>query len=389
MTHEPLAIYLHIPFCSTMCSYCAFNTYTNLDNLIPAFVEALIKEIEILGTNNPGMPVKTIYFGGGTPSLLTPQQYEKLFSTLNNKFRIVNNAEISLESNPDDLNVEYLKALREVGFNRISIGMQTANPDILTLYNRRHSVKQVYGAVAAAYKANFNNVSLDVIFNAPHETLNTWRETLETVIDINPEHISHYELILKGNTDLTLKVENGELPMPDDDDGADMYELATEMLRGAGYTQYEISNWSKVGYESEHNLQYWRNLPYLGLGSGAHGYAADYRTVVLRHPAKYIENMQDAKPEDYQFPNTPALSQLIKLDEETDKENTILMGLRMTQEGIQRITYKNRFGIDFYEEHKATIEKFIGYNMLYIDDTVVRLTERGRLLANTIISELI
>ncbi|MCA9912177.1 MAG: radical SAM family heme chaperone HemW, partial [Anaerolineae bacterium] len=271
-TAQFLSLYLHIPFCRTMCSYCAFNTYTDLDELIPDFVKALEREVRILGNSNPGYPVHTIFFGGGTPSLLRPEHYVKLMSAINDSFRVVSEAEISIETNPNDLSEDYLRGIRQTGINRLSIGMQSATPQVLELFHRRHDQKAVSSAVMSARRAGFENISLDLIFGAPHQALEDWKTTLDTALKLDVEHFSTYGLELKGGTVLTEQVESGSVPRPDDDLAADMYDWTTEAMGSAGYAQYELSNWCKPGFEARHNIQYWRIHPYLGLGPGAHGY---------------------------------------------------------------------------------------------------------------------
>lgn len=384
-----LSIYLHIPFCSTFCSYCAFNTYTDLSALIPKFVNALKQEIISVGQRNPGYEVGTIYFGGGTPSLITASQYETLFEALHDAFRIASNAEISLEANPNDLSPEYLANLRKLGFNRLSIGMQSAVQAELDLFKRTHNLQSVHNAMEAARTATFTNVSVDLIFGNPKQSLDDWQLTLHEAIKLKPDHISAYNLILKGGTDLTKQVESGILPQPDDDLSADMYDLATSMLRSAGFDQYEITNWSLPGYASEHNLQYWRSLPYLGLGPGAHGYAEGYRTIAKRAPQRYIASFEAEPEDDMPFPVTQATSKATKVDAETDLSDAIMMAMRMTQEGIQRKVFSERFGVDVLAQHRATLERFQGYGLVYFDDDVIRLTESGRLVSNAIIRELI
>lgn len=386
---QALSLYLHIPFCRTMCSYCAFNTYTDLDNLIPDFVNALIQELRYVAERNPGYEVRTIYFGGGTPSLLTYEQYSNLFDALHKGFRLQADAEITLEANPDDLTSDYAQALRTVGFNRVSIGMQTAGATELDLFNRRHDMATVHRAVQAALGAGFDNLSLDLIFGSPIQTLADWQTTLQEAISLAPKHLSAYNMILKPGTDLTKMVDAGQLPTPDDDLAADMYDLATDMLAEAGYQQYEITNWAQPGYESQHNLQYWRYLPYLGLGPGAHGFAEGVRTIAKRTPQRYIEALQTRQDEPRAFPETPATAQAIHLDTATEMTETIMMSLRMTREGVQRPTFRERFGVDLLELHREAIDRFVSYGLLHVDDTVIRLTKQGRFVSNAIIRELI
>jgi oxygen-independent coproporphyrinogen-3 oxidase len=389
MTKHNTSLYLHIPFCRTICTYCAFNTYAGMDDQITPFVRALAQEIRWLAAHGPEMQVGTIYFGGGTPSLLTPEHYAELFATLYESYAIEPNAEISLEANPNDLNLSYLTALREVGFNRISIGMQSAQPTELELFHRRHDVPMVAAAVEAARAAGFDNLNLDLIFGIPNQTMASWQETLEYAIGLGPQHFSLYGLELKGGTALTKDVKAGLLPTPDDDLAADMYEYASTRLPEAGLQQYEISNWCEPGYEARHNLQYWHNLPYAGLGPGAHGYIGGARTIVMRSPERYIQAMQTSPAKAEVFPRTPAISKITPVDREAEMSETIMMGLRLTQEGIKRDVFQERFGVDFVTLHQPVIDKFVRRGLLHVDDQQVRLTEQGRFVSNAILRELV
>lgn len=389
--HTPLSIYLHIPFCSVRCSYCAFNTYTDLESLIPAYVEALCAEIESLSKRNPHPAVHTIFFGGGTPSLISVQQYRLIFQTLRDCFDFVDDVEISLESNPNDLSVEYLSALREVGFNRLSIGMQSATEKVLKLFDREHDVQMVIDAMQIARTSGFDNVNLDVIFASPHETMDDWKQTVGMLKQLEPEHISMYGLELKGGTDLRLKVDSGELPQPDDDLFADMYEYASDAFSETGYDQYEISNWCKPERQCQHNLQYWRNLPYAGLGAGAHGFAGGYRYSTITAPQRYVKALlaDNATEFDLAFPLTPAVAKSTKIDRDDDLYETIMMGLRLTKEGLNREAFRQRFGTDFVETFSDGVERFAKMGLLEVTDERVHLTDAGRLLSNSVIREFV
>lgn len=262
----PLSLYIHIPFCSVRCTYCAFNTYTDLEALIPAYVKALCNEIEYLAKFNPHPSIQSIFVGGGTPSMITPEQYGLIFQTIRRNFKLDSDAEISLESNPNDISVSYLTELSQLGFNRLSIGMQSASNKILTLFNRQHDTQMVCDALSYARQAGFDNVNLDVILGSPYETLDDGKQTIKLLMELKPEHISMYGLELKGGTELRLKVDSGEIPTPDDDLFADMYEYASGIFAENDYQQYEISNWCRPNHECRHNLQYWRNLPYAEIG---------------------------------------------------------------------------------------------------------------------------
>lgn len=386
---SPLSIYLHIPFCSTRCSYCAFNTYTDLARLIPTYVDALCRELSAVAASGFKREVHTVYVGGGTPSLLTPRQFERLLERLHDSFDISPSCEISLEANPDDLATGYLQSLRELGFNRLSIGMQSANPEILRLFDRQHDVSAVANAMDAARKAKFDNVNLDVIFGSPGESLENWADTVGALLDFEPDHVSMYGLELKGGTELRQQVDAGVLPRPDDDEFADMYEFASEALQRAGYGQYEISNWRLPGKECRHNLQYWRNLPYLGLGAGAHGFAGGYRYSTITAPQRYIESLRERPPTAMKFPLTPAVAKHTLVEAPDELYDTIMMGLRLTREGINRSQFARRFSRDFVDMFPDAVDRLVLLGLLEVHADRVRLSPAGRLLSNGVIGEFV
>ncbi|MEQ8673405.1 MAG: radical SAM family heme chaperone HemW [Aggregatilineales bacterium] len=385
---ESLAIYLHIPFCTTKCTYCAFNTYTNLQQLIPQFVESLIKEIVIVGASNPYRDVSSIYFGGGTPSLLSPLELDSILDALYMNFPIKKSCEISFEANPNDLNLGYLRQLRAFGINRLSIGMQSANPHELKLFDRRHDVSEVEGAFDCARQAGFENVNLDLIYGLPAQKVDDWRHSLEYALLLKPEHISLYALGLEDGTPLKNWVENGALASPDDDLAADMYDLATTQMAERGYTQYEISNWSKPGYACQHNMQYWRNLPYIGLGPGAHGFAGQKRYSTILSPQRYIKRLHD-NSETFEFPENPVIANLVLIDREAEIAETVITGLRLLDEGIIRKTFFNRFGVDMADYYGDRLTKFVEHKLMTIDSESIKITPQGRLLSNLIFRELV
>lgn len=388
MSRKPLSVYLHIPFCSTKCTYCAFNTYTHLEKLIEPFVKALIREIEIVGRSKPKQAVGTIFFGGGTPSLLTPEQFALIIAALRENFAVEPDAEMTLEANPNDLNRDYLTALRRTGLNRISIGMQTANENELQLFQRRHDNDAVVQAVSAARKAGFSNLNLDLIYGFPHQTLESWQATLRQMLALQPEHISLYALGLEDGTPLKSWVERGRLPEPDDDLAADMYELASAVLHEHGYEQYEISNWSRPGYACRHNLQYWHNDDYVGLGPGAHGYADGVRYSVILSPQRYIKAL-NAADTPYEYPYSPATDEATIVDRAGQMSETLIMGMRLTQEGIPREGFRQRFGTDLLNEHGDAIRRHVEHGLLSVDSERVRLTDAGRLLSNLVFREFV
>lgn len=380
-----LSIYLHIPFCSVKCSYCAFNTYTDLGHLIPSYVDALCSDLAFAASHCGDMRVHTIYFGGGTPSLLGASQFELVLKQLARHFHIVDDVEISLEANPDDLREIYLRDLRRVGFNRLSIGMQSANPAILKLFDRRHDLQAVETAMDYARRAKFENVNLDVIFASPGESMADWQGTVEAMLRFSPDHVSMYGLELKGGTRLREQVDAGEAPRPDDDLFADMYEYATATLAVAGYEQYEISNWCRPGYECRHNLQYWRNLKYLGVGAGAHGFCAGYRYSTIASPERYIAALRKQSAGIAPRVPTPAAAKSTLVSEADDLYETIMMGLRLTKEGINRARFRQRFGRDFLELFAEPATRMNAAGLLSVTTDSVRLSQDGRLLSNAVI----
>jgi oxygen-independent coproporphyrinogen-3 oxidase len=389
MARQPHSLYLHIPFCTTKCTYCAFNTYINLETLIPAFVDALCTEIRTVALAQPKTPVWSVFFGGGTPSLLTIPQFEQIFAAIRRNFDLSPDAEITIEANPNDLSYEYLAGLRRVGINRLSLGMQSAVESELKLFARRHDHTVVKAIWPEIRRAGFDNVSLDLIYGTPSQTIETWRVTLDATLALAPEHISLYALGLEDGTPLKDWVEQGRVATPDDDLAADMYELATDLLAEHGYRQYEISNWSKPGHESRHNLQYWRNWPYIGVGPGAHGFAGGVRYATILAPQRYIAAMQAAEDAAYPFPRTPATVDEVAVDADAEIAETLIMSLRLTQEGVSLADFESRFGRALHEIHGETISKYTSHGLLEETNGRLHLTRRGRLLSNMIFRELV
>lgn len=382
------ALYIHIPFCKTICTYCAFNTYADRDHLIDHYVTALIRELQIIADSRANIPIRTVFFGGGTPSLLKPLHYKMLLENIRKNYDLAESAEISVEANPNDVDQGYLEALRDLGINRVSLGMQSAQERDLILFGRGHTAETTVKAAEALRSAGFDNYSLDLIFGIPGQSLHDWEDTLRTAIALSPKHFSLYGLELKGGTKLKAQVMRGEVAKPDEDLSADMYEIADALLAQASFEQYEISNWAQRGYEAQHNLQYWRNLPYLGVGAGAHGYAEDTRTIVLRSPEKYIERLS-ATSRLWDFPRTPATAKARMISREETISETIMMGLRLVREGINRVTFRERFGEDLVELRRTALERLEQLDMIKIDESSVRLTKRGRFVSNAVLAELI
>lgn len=407
---EFFSLYFHIPFCIHRCGYCDFNTYAGLGNLIPDYVDALCKEILwVKSYLNEPLPVRTVFFGGGTPSLISAKQYEKIFLHIQQSFDLAGDAEISLEVNPGTISLEYLKALRSISFNRISIGMQTANPDELRLLERQHDVFDALKAVSWAREADFSNLNLDLIFGLPGQSLQSWIKSLSTALSLEPEHLALYALSIEHGTPFDHWNQRGLLDRIDQDKAADMYEYARSILESSGYLQYEISNWARhhsgahlpnVGnphYACKHNLQYWHNLPYLGFGAGAHGYDGIFRTANVLSPKAYIQRINNPFEQkeilhSRNFPHTPATVSSQAIDPVTEIGETMMMGLRLTREGIPVNVFQERFNLSLLEKFRSQIsrlEKLGLIEWIQAQQTHLRLTAKGHLLGNQVFMEFI
>ncbi len=390
------SLYFHIPFCTHRCAYCDFNTYARQEALIPVYVDALCREIEILVRSLPEkLTIHTIFFGGGTPSLLTPKQFEQIFQTISIFFDL-SAPETSLEANPGTVTPDYLRDLRSLGFNRISFGVQSFHPDELRQLERIHDPFDVFDAVTWARRAGFENLNLDLIYGLPEQPLDRWSATVKRAIDLHPEHLSLYALTIEHGTPFGRWAARGLMPSPDPDAAAGMYEWAGEYLGSHGYEQYEISNWSKPGRQCLHNLQTWRNLPYLGLGAGAHGYAAGTRYSNVIRIKTYIERLASSSF-DSLFPLTPATINQTKITSRTAMQETMMLGLRLTREGISAQDFVARFGVQIMDAFGKDVEDLLGLGLLeWVDEKTLpqvpqpaggarlRLTSCGRLLGNQV-----
>ena len=287
-TAESIGLYLHIPFCRTKCPYCDFNTYAGILPLLPSYLEALQTEVRLWGQRLGAPEVVSVFLGGGTPSLLQPGQMDRLLGVIREAFRLREDAEVSAEVNPDDVTVERIEGFLSSGVNRVSMGVQSLDRGLLEVLGRRHDDKGAIRAFRAIREAGCANVSVDLMYGLPYQTLEQWDSTLQGVLDLGPDHVSAYCLTLEEGTPMEHKARLGLLPEPDPDLAAEMYGRAEERLGSAGYDCYEISNWARPGRECRHNLVYWRNQPYLGVGPGAHSFLGGHRFRVVDSPAEYI-----------------------------------------------------------------------------------------------------
>ena len=380
---RPFGIYLHVPFCTVRCGYCDFNTYTATElgpvggakgASVATFIDAAITELdlarEVLGE---APQISTIFVGGGTPTLLPAEDLVRFLAAVRQRWGLTEDVEVTTEANPDSVDVDSLRLLAAGGFTRVSLGMQSAVPSVLATLDRTHDPANVAKAVAAAREAGLA-VSLDLIYGTPGETLEQWRTSLETAIALQPDHISAYALTVEEGTKLAARVRRGELPRPTDDDEADKYELADELLGAAGFDWYEISNWTRTERgRCRHNEAYWRSDDWWGVGPGAHSHVAGVRWWNVKHPAAWAKRLAEGSPAAAREVLTPAQ----RADED------ILLTVRL-REGLptDHLSAQGRRAVaglvaDGLVDGRAAIAGR------------VQLTRRGRLLADTVVHQLI
>jgi oxygen-independent coproporphyrinogen-3 oxidase len=390
MTHfildQPLSLYLHIPFCRHRCSYCDFNTYTSLGELQDNYVTTLVKEIaQVAGlaeTAEQLRPVDTLFFGGGTPSLLSGAQVHDLLSAVRTTFGFADNSELTIEANPETVNLDYLAAVHDTGINRISFGMQSADRQELTLLGRTHGVETVVKAVQNARAAGIKNINLDLIYGLPGQDLQTWEQNLRKALELKPPHLSLYCLTIEPGTPMQRWLHNGQIRKPDPDMAAEQYELACKILQQAGYSHYEISNWALPGYECRHNLAYWRDNEYLGLGAGAHGKANGYRYSLVRQPRVYIRRINSG--ESGVYPLSTAVSQAHSLDNEESMSDRVITQLRLLEEGLDLASFKSKFGITIDEAFEGVVGQLESWDLLFREGGKLFLTERSWFISNQV-----
>ena len=381
---ETASLYLHIPFCHTRCYYCDFNTYAGILPMRSAYVRALLKEIELAGKmarrdDGSRRRSRTIFFGGGTPSLLTVEQMRSLLSACFAAFAVDPGAEITMEANPGTLTQEQLVGLRAAGVNRLSMGAQSFDAELLKALGRIHTPEEITQAVQYAREAGFTSINIDFMFGLPGQTMRHWRDTLEQALELRPEHLSLYSLIVEEGTPFHTWAQEGRIVPGDEDLCADMYEYADQRLKEAGYINYEISNWSLPGHHSRHNLTYWQNLPYIGMGAGAYSSFAGRRFSDEREPAAYIKRLKAN-----QIPE--AESEVV--EREQGMSETAFLALR-TAMGLHLPTFEQRFGEPFAQFVGNRLRIVEEAGLLEYEDDWLRLSTRGRLLGNEVFVRLL
>lgn len=387
-----LALYLHIPFCTSKCGYCDFNSYEGLDHVVPDYTPALLREMELWAPAARSYRVDTIFFGGGTPSLTAIDDMRLIADGLHSLFDVSPGAEWTLEANPTELTREHLEGLRGIGVNRLSMGVQSMHADELELLEREHSPERVVQAVQDARAAGFDNLNLDLIFGLIGHSLDRWQSTLEQVLAFDPEHLSCYALTVEPGTALYYRVQKGILQDPDPDLAAEQYEWTRERLARAGYQQYEISNWAKPGRACRHNLVYWRAEPYLGMGAGAHSFFVGRRMANVDSPARYVEAVNTSYEERHASPTGRAELRQVAggetPDEETLRADAMILGLRL-MEGVATDEFRQRFGVSVDDAFGSALQRHERLGLLERAEDRVRLTERGLLLANEVFVDLL
>jgi len=391
---QGIGLYVHIPFCQTKCSYCDFNTYERIEDQIPNYVTALTNEIKAWSDLLSQPVVHTIFLGGGTPSYLPVDNIKHILSTIHSSYKVYESAEITLECNPGDITLERASGWSDAKVNRVSMGVQSFDDGLLTLLGRRHTANEAKQAFHTLRKAGFNNQSLDLIYGLPHQSASQWSDTLNEAVALDPDHVSLYSLQIEEGTPLAVDVKKGRYPMPDDDLAAEMYEEAQRKLRANGFTQYEISNWAKPGMKSQHNIIYWLNEPYLGVGAGAHSWLEGQRFFNLKSPTRYVTAMDNNYKEVNQDPIATMqmpFGPVEQVDVTTaviDISETMMMGMRLNA-GVSHIRFEKRFGTPLDKIFPKELNRLVVLGLVEITKEGVRLTDKGRLLGNEVFAEFI
>jgi oxygen-independent coproporphyrinogen-3 oxidase len=373
-TYVSLSFYVHIPYCIKRCGYCDFNTYTpselqdgaTLEIVSNDYIDAVLSELDAA----PVDVVPTIFFGGGTPSLLPAYDLGRVIAAIKARNGLTADCEITLEANPDSVTAEKLAEYLQVGFNRISFGMQSAKPHVLAALDRTHNPANVEKAITMARAAGFQSISVDLIYGTPGESLQDWQDTVEAALSLDIDHISAYALIVETGTKLAAQIKRGDLTMPNDDLMADMYLLVDQMCEAKGLTWYELSNWSKPGHQCRHNIAYWENKNWWGCGPGAHSHIDARRFWNVKHPTTYKQKV---------FAGESPVLESEQLTAEQIKDESILLGIRM-REGL---------ALELLKPHQMEVLAVYRENgFVELQEDRVILSPAGRLIADRIVREI-
>jgi oxygen-independent coproporphyrinogen-3 oxidase len=370
--HQPIGLYVHVPFCASKCAYCDFASYAGREADIPRYVDAVVREITRRGAETGNRKANTVFLGGGTPSLLTEFQVTRILDALFGAFSVEASAEITCECNPGTLTKSFAQALHNAGVNRLSLGAQARQSRLLHRIGRIHAWAQVIASVTTARHAGFENINLDLMFGLPSQTVSDVRETLEAALAISPTHLSCYGLIVEAGTPICLDIAAGRLALPDEEIERDMYELARQTLAGHEFHQYEISNFAREGYACRHNLGCWTRVPYLGFGSAAHSFFAESRTI---NPSSLDAYLAGEEPKTEQ------------VSEEEARFESMMLGLRITQ-GVRNEDFMRMHGISIREAFGEKLVKPMNAGLLEWHEGALRLTRLGMDLQNSVLVDL-
>lgn len=376
---QDLAIYIHIPFCKQKCIYCDFYSIVTEDRF-EAYSNALISEIEFYARKYANLyNVTSIFIGGGTPSLLPLKYFEKIVKTVYDKFRLNTNLEFTVEVNPGTVDSEKIKFYKEIGVNRVSVGVQSFDEKDLRFLSRIHDKKKAIDTIFGIYKEGIENINIDLIFSIPKQSSSTWISNLYTAIELPVKHISAYSLILEHGTSLYKKVKDGSVKMQPENSDASVYKKTMDFMRENDFVHYEVSNYAKKGYECKHNISYWNYTDYLGFGTAAHSFIKPERFWNCRNISKYIEDINKK--------NNAVLGSEI-LTETEQVEEMIMLGLRSSGIGVKGSRFEEHLE-DWYKKSEQMIHKFVKEKLMHIRNGKIMLTNKGLLIADEIIRELL
>ncbi len=369
-------IYLHIPFCRQACFYCDFH-FSTYHRLIPSVIEALFIELQLRKDYLNGAPIETIYFGGGTPSILTVKDLYRLLDHIYKLYPVPDPCEITLESNPDDLNKRKVNELKSFGINRLSIGAQTFNDEYLVYLNRAHSASDSRKAFLIAREAGFENINLDLIYAIREHQLDILKHDLDEIHQLRPEHVSAYSLTIEPRTVFGQWLKKNRITRVPDQESAEQFEYLSERLISQQYDHYEISNYAIQGFFSKHNTNYWQEKPYLGVGPSAHSYDLENRQYNIDNNSLYIKSLKAGK--------IPATMDYLSMSDRINER--ILTGLR-TKWGCDLTGIEENFGVDILESNRHYIQELVKDEMMILDNGIIKLNKKGKLFADKIASDL-
>lgn len=387
---KELGMYIHIPFCQKKCNYCDFCSYSNKNALVEPYMQWLNTEIKEVGRGNTldyknGMDklavIDTIYIGGGTPSYIDSSYIVNIMKTINSNYYLASHPEITIEVNPGTVTEQKLQDYKKAGINRLSIGLQSTHNNLLKQLGRIHTYEQFKTTYQLARKAGFNNINIDIMIGLPNQTIQDVEDTIKTILDLEPEHISVYSLILEEGTKLYQDVQIQKYSLPTDEEERDMYWTAKNMLEQAGYNHYEISNFAKPTYESKHNLNCWEQKEYIGMGVAAHSYTNNIRYSNVDSIETYIQNYQNNHPEDNLIFHE-------KQNKQSAMSEYMLLGLRKIQ-GISIQKFKEQYTENPIYTFRKELEKLVKQELIEIDGDAIKLTTKGIDLANLVWEEFV